>query len=392
MSKRILFLAIVTLIWIPVQAQLNIEKGVFVVNSSNDTVYQADVTGMTFPNKAQLYKSVWHSKPNTQSNQLAWLYAGTSFFESEVFKLSNLDIKLSDLYALYWDYVEKARAFVANKGQLTFEQSSDSHTLLEVFGKYGIVPSEVYAGRPDDPNFKMHDKMYSEILTYLQTVKESNAWNEEICMVVVKSILNQYIGQPPTEFIWKKDNKRYTPKAFLLEALKINLSDYVEVVSSKEYPYYKRITEPPNSSWHATNQFYNLPLEAFTNIVKRSITSGNTLMLDGDISEPGVIPELHIAIIPTFDIPSQSISDNARQLRISCGATVSEHIMHLVGYNETPEGMWYLVKDTRKCTNDKNLPASDGYCYIHDDYVKLKVLAIIVNKVVLSDYLPRFTE
>ena len=39
---------------------------------------------------------------------------------------------------------------------------------------YGIVPHEVYEGKPSDQPFYNHEKMFSEIETYLKNCKKIN--------------------------------------------------------------------------------------------------------------------------------------------------------------------------------------------------------------------------
>ena len=49
--------------------------------------------------------------------------------------------------------------------------------------------------------------------TYLQSVKTTNAWNEAEVVEVIKSILNHYLGEMPTEVV--ADGKKYSPKEYL---------------------------------------------------------------------------------------------------------------------------------------------------------------------------------
>ena len=51
-------------------------------------------------------------------------------------------------------------------------------------------------------------------------------------------------------------------------------------------------------------------------------------------------------MVPTFDIPSAYIDDNARQLRFSNGSTTDDHGIHLIGYKEENGQPLYLIKDS----------------------------------------------
>jgi bleomycin hydrolase len=57
-------------------------------------------------------------------------------------------------------------------------------------------------------------------------------------------------------------------------------------------------------------------------------------IIGGDTSEPGYYAHKEVAMVPTFDIPSEYIDEHARQLRFSNCATTDDHAIHLVGYME----------------------------------------------------------
>jgi bleomycin hydrolase len=49
------------------------------------------------------------------------------------------------------------------------------------------------------------------------------------------------------------------------------------------------------------------------------------------IGEPGYYSYKEVALVPTFDIPSEYIDENFRQLRFSNTATTDDHGIHIVG-------------------------------------------------------------
>jgi bleomycin hydrolase len=128
-------------------------------------------------------------------------------------------------------------------------------------------------------------------------------------------------------------------------------------------------------------------------ILKTSIQKGYTFAIGGDVSEAGFLArEANAAVIPSFDIPSSAIDENARQFRFSNETTTDDHGMHVVGYLEKDGTTWFLVKDSGagSRTGGKEKNPNFGYYFFHEDYVKLKMMDIMVHKDMMKELLPRF--
>lgn len=122
-------------------------------------------------------------------------------------------------------------------------------------------------------------------------------------------------------------------------------------------------------------------------ILKRAVRKGFTLDIGGDVSEPGRDAYNEVAMVPTFDIPSEYIDENARQYRFSNASTTDDHGIHLVGYMGKGDQDWYLIKDSGSGSHTgKNF----GYYFYHEDYIKLKMMNILVHKSVAQDVLKKF--
>jgi bleomycin hydrolase len=130
-----------------------------------------------------------------------------------------------------------------------------------------------------------------------------------------------------------------------------------------------------------------VPLDVFMNIIKKAIRDGYTMAIGGDVSEPGIIPDYNVALIPTFDIPSNYIDEYARQFRFSNKTTGDDHGIHLVGYENKDGKDWCLIKDSGSGGHNGKNP---GYYFFQEDYVKLKMLDFMVNKNALGDLLSKF--
>lgn len=368
-----------------------IKKGIEEFNeqpSPLKKVYRLDVTGMDIPKSVSEFKSFWHNEPVSQGNTgTCWSFSTTSFFESEVYRLTEKKVALSPIYTAYWEYVEKVKEYVRTRGKSLVDEGSEANAVTRIYKQYGIVPVDIYSGLLPGQKFHDHSKMIDEIRTYLKNVKETNAWDEDEVVRVIKSIMNYYLGEPPTEVV--VDGKKYTPKEYLTNYLKLNPDDYVDVLSYMQKPYWEQVEyQVPDNWWH-NKDYYNIPLDDFMKIIKHAIENGYTMAIGGDVSEAGYDSWSKCAIVPTFDIPSDYIDEYSRQFRFSNQTTTDDHGIHLVGYEVKNGVTWFLIKDSgagSRNTGDK------GYYFYHQDYVNLKIMDFMVHKDMFKDYLSKFNK
>ena len=350
--------------------------------------FKLDFTGINYPQSKEEFKYYWHNETVSQGQTgTCWTFSTTSFFESEVYRLTGKQVSISPIYTAYWEYVEKVKEFVQTRGKSIVEEGSEANAVTRIYKMYGAVPATLCTGLLPGQQYHDHSEMVKEIQTYLQNVKTINAWNEDEVIAVTKSILNHYLGTPATEVVI--DGKKYTPKEYLTNYLKLNVDDYVDVLSYMQQPYWKQVEyEVPDNWWH-NKDYYNLPLDDFMKIIKNAIKSGYTLAIGGDVSEPGYDSWSKCAVVPTFDIPSEYIDENSRQFRFSNETTTDDHGIHLIGYEELDGKTWFLIKDSgagSRNTGDK------GYYFYHEDYVKLKIMDFMVHKDMFKDYFSKFTK
>jgi bleomycin hydrolase len=293
------------------------------------------------------------------------------------------------MYTVYWEYIEKAKGFVRKRGNSAFAQGSESNAVTGNYKKYGIVPLSDYPGKVNNEKFYNHDIMYNEMNSYLQSVKKNNSWNEEEVISTIKSILNTYMGAPPAEITY--DGRKYTPKQYLSEVLKLNMDDYVDILSYMQKPFWKKVEYDVDDNWWHDSTYYNVPAEVFIGIIKKAVRSGYTIAIGGDVSEPGFDREYQVGIVPTFDIPSEYIDDYAKQMRFTDKITQDDHGMHIVGYTEKNGRDWYLVKDSGSGSRNNNPNAKEfGYYFINEDYVKLKMMDFTIHKDAVKEIISKF--
>ena len=350
--------------------------------------FKLDFSGMDLPKSKDEFTSYWHNEPVSQGRTgSCWCFSTTSFFESEVYRLQKKQVKLSEMYTVYWEYVEKAYRFIKERGNSAFEEGSEANAVPRIWKMYGVVPAEAYTGILLGQKFHDHLAMHKEMKSYLENVKSTNAWNEEEAIKVIKSILNHYMGEPQAEFYF--EGKKYSPEQFLNDYLKLKLEDYVDILSYMQQPYYKQVEyEVPDNWWHS-DIYYNVPLNVFMDALKNAIRNGYTVAIGGDVSEAGYDSWQKVGVIPTFDIPSDYIDENARQFRFSNETTTDDHGIHLVGYMEKDGVDWYLIKDSGAGSRNTG---DQGYYYYHEDYVKLKIMDFMVHKDAVENILKKFIE
>ncbi|MCW8803921.1 MAG: C1 family peptidase [Ignavibacteriaceae bacterium] len=351
-------------------------------------LFKLDFTGMDLPKSKDKFTSYWYNDPVSQGRTgTCWCFSTTSYFESEVYRIHKKKVKLSEKFTVYWEYVEKAKRYIKERGNSAFEEGSEANAVPRIWTMYGIVPGESYTGLMPGQSYDDHKTMHKEMKAYLENVKATNAWDEEAAITVIKSIMNHYMGEPPTEFYY--EGTKYSPKEFLNNYLKLKLDDYVDILSYMQQPYYQQVEYEVEDNWWHSKDYYNVPLDVYMDALKNSIRNGYTMVIGGDVSEAGYDSWHKVAVVPTFDIPSEYIDENARQFRFSNKTTTDDHGIHLVGYLEKDGKDWYLIKDSG--SGSRNI-GDKGFYYYHEDYVKLKIMDFMVHKDAVENILKKFKE
>lgn len=347
-----------------------------------------DFKGKNLPKSTDEFTKVWHNDPISQGwTGNCWDYCTTSFYESEINRLYNKKIKLSETWTAYWEMVEKVKYYVKTKGKSLVSEGSQANAVKRVWKIYGVVPYDAYPGLLLGQKFPDQHKMMDEISNFLKFVKANDVWNEEFVINTVKRIMNTYLTTPPTDFQF--EGKTYNAKTFLTDVVKLNLDDYVDVISILEPGYFKQVAYDVPDNWWNDSSYYNIPLDQFMNAIKESIKSGVSVVIGGDVSEAGLYSFEDVAMIPSFDIPSKYIDDKARQFRFSNGTTGDDHGIHIVGYTIKDGAWWFLIKDSGSGARNGN---AKGYYYFHEDYVKLKMMVFHTHNSAIAKFLEKFNK
>jgi len=367
-------------------AQVNAEYKQKMVWGKEKTILTGDFSKIKKPKLADFKNKVFHFDPIRQDTTgTCWSFSTVSFLESDIYRMHKQKIKLSEMYIVYWDYVEKARRFIREKGNSLFAQGSQSNAALNRIREYGIVPLEVYSGLINGQTKHNHDPMALEMVDYLEFLKEKEYWDEEIAIANIKQILNKHLGEPPAQFEY--EGKNYTPGQFRDEVCQINPDDYVDFMSTLKIDFYtKGEYDVPDNWWHSKD-YYNISLNEFYNSIKQAIKNGYSMVIGGDVSEPGKYGEGDIAIVVPWDMPEKSINQSSREFRFYNKTSTDDHGIHLIGHTKKYGHDWYLIKDSGSSSHTGQ---HKGYYFFRDDFIKLKMLGFTIHKDAVKDVLSKF--
>jgi len=343
-----------------------------------------DWSKIKVPAGPDAFEAAWHNPPTPQYyTGSCWAFCSVSYLESEIERLHGRQVKLSEMWIVYWEYVEKARRFIREYGHSVVAEGSQDHGTLEVCRLYGVVPAAAYRGVFTDDGRHDHTPMMAELEGYLDWVLDSGTWDEDQNLAYVRSILDKHMGPPPTEFDYR--GRSYTPMSFFAEVCDLEVDDYVSIVSRLNEPFGQFVLLDVRDNWRRKSDYLNLFLSTWTKVLRETVKDGWTVALGGDNSEVGMDGVHDAAVIPKWDIPAKAINQASREFRINNGETGDDHGVHAVALKKHKGREWLLIKDSNRSSR---LGQYQGYYMWDVDYVRLKMLAILVHRDRLEGLLP----
>jgi len=354
-------------------------------DSPKADVLAADLTGFEHPADPLAFTTLGHLPPVPQGNTgTCWAFAATSLLESELRRQGREEVRLSVMHTVYWEYVEKARRFVRERGNSFLGQGSEPNSALARIKQYGLVRDADYTGLLDGRTAHDHGPLFREFKDYLTGLAAKGAWDEAAALAGVRAVLDRHLGRPPDRI--RVDGRSLTPLDYLA-SLGLGPDDYVALISFMYAPFYtKDEFRVPDNWWHCAD-FHNLPLYEFSLALLRTLRKGYSAALAVDFSEPGYLGTSDLAMVPTFDIPSAYIDQSSRELRFANGASTDDHSVHCVGYLESGKGNWFLIKDSWE---NAWWGKAKGYFFYQDDYIRLKCLMFLAHKDAVKEILAKF--
>ncbi len=354
--------------------------------SAEASFLAADLTGFEHPAGLNEFTKLFHLPPAPQGNTgTCWSFAATSLLESELRRQGQAEVRLSPLHTVYWEYVEKARRFVREKGRSFLGQGSEPDSALARIKQYGLVREADYSGLLDGRTAHDHRALFGEYKAYLEGLAARNEWDETAAVAGVRAILDRHLGRPPARIT--VDGQSLTPLEYLA-SLGLDPDAYVSFVSFMYAPFYTRTSYRVPDNWRLSQDYLNLPLYEFSLALLRALRRGYTATLAVDFSEPGYLGRNDVAMVPTFDIPAPYIDQSSREYRFANNVSTDDHAVHCVGYlEEAKRGNWYLIKDSWE---NAWWGDAKGYFFYQDDYVRLKCLMFLVHRDGVKEMLEKF--
>jgi len=338
-----------------------------------------DFGGVEKPSSPEEFDAAFHLPPEPQYRTgTCWCFAGISFLETEINRLTGREIKLSEMYVVYYEYLEKVRHFINTRGEYWLSEGGALNSTLHIMREYGLIPATDYSGLVRGDLYD-HSRMAREIREYLDYVKQNNYWDEDKIIASVKIILDDYMGQPPQSINF--EGKEMTPRDFVERVLKLNADDYIDAMSTMAKPFHEQHELEVYDNWRHDSTYWNLPLDEWYHLIKTAVENGYTVAQGGDVSEPGYSGFKDAAVVAPFDIEIDKISQASREMRIYNRTTRDDHGNHIVGYKRINGHDWYLIKDSNRSSRWGEYK---GYMFYRGDYVRLKMLSVLVHKSALK--------
>ncbi len=340
-------------------------------------------SGVTQPHIRLIDSIHCTSVKDQSSSPTCWVFGTNSLFESDILKRTGRRFNLSEMFIARYAYIDKAKMFLATKGKTYFEGGGQFHDVLRVIDRYGIVPEEVYTGRPNGEGSHNHAKLDTAMKKFIHGLLKQGKTNlNEDELRQVNEILDRYLGKVPETF--RHDLKTYTPKTFAKEIVPAT-SEYIEVMSFDNLPYYKKCLLDDKFNW-AGDSLYNIPLSDFQMLVDSALAKGWSIGWEGDVTEPGF----------NFWNGYAEINESTHQyaeerlLNFKNESTERDHMLHLVGIGrDDNNNKWYYLKNS---WGDTWLTKFQGYMYMQEDYFMLKTVVMMVNKAALPQSLKEKLE
>ena len=338
-----------------------------------------------------------------------WSFAAASFLETEIMRMGNPAVDISEMFFVRDAYLDKARNYIQMHGAVNFSPGGQAHDVMYTLAEKGMTTEKAYGGLEYGLDRHNHSALNALLKAQVDVVAKNKAGKiNPSWMNVIKSTLDEYLGKVPENF--KYNGESFTPKSFA-KNIELNTNDYVEITSYTHHDFYTpfRLELPDNWTY---SDYYNVPLKDLMAIMDNALENGYSVCWDGDVSEKGFSHSKGVAIVPvveasafegterarweelsekeklekaySFEAPvkEKDIDQEDRQRAFESHQATDDHLMHLTGIVEDQNGTRYYV--TKNSWNDDSNDKG-GYLNMSDSFVRRNTIAIMVHKDALPE-------
>jgi bleomycin hydrolase len=304
--------------------------------------------------------------------------------ESEAYKNKLGVLDLSEMYVVRKIYLDKASNYLLRQGKAQFSEGGLGHDVIHAISTYGAITQSAYNGLSNGEKSYSHTQMFLDLKRYVDsTLKSRKPSTMKDWKPGFETILDRYMGALPNQFSY--NNVKYTPNEFASKMLKFNASDYVNITSFQQHPYYKPfIIEVPDN--FSNGAYYNLPLEEMIRLTETALQNGHTALWDADVSNNGFDGKIGIGmllapsekLVEHMDPDFKEATWNAeiRQQLFENFTTQDDHLMHIVGIEKTKQGKtFFIVKNSWGTDGEYN-----GYVHVSEAYFAINTISLVVPK------------
>lgn len=299
-----------------------------------------------------------------------WVFGTNSLIESDLIKKAHLNLNLSEMFIARYAYIDKAKQWLATKGKTYFAGGGQFHDVIRVLNNYGMVPEEVYPGKPGGENSHNHARLDTAMKTFAsQLLQQGKTELSAKDLQQMNDTLDRYLGKVPETFWYNQ--KQFTPKTFATEVVQFN-NDYIEVVSFADHPLYKQFVLEDKFNW-ARDSFYNITIDDMLMLVDTALAKGWSVGWEGDVTETGFN---HFGGYASISDATHNY-DAERLANYKDESTERDHMLHIVGAGvDENNRKWYYMKNSWGTWFSKY----KGYLFMDKNYFKSKTVIMMVNK------------
>jgi bleomycin hydrolase len=353
---------------------------------------------------------------NQKGSGRCWMFAGFNVLRLPVIRKYKLkSFEFSENYLLFWDKLEKSNFFLQNMIDLADAPLDDRYVqtvlddplgdggwwtyFVDLVKKYGVVPKEAM---PETFNSSSTGRM-NAVLTLklkemgleLRELARSGASRGELhkrresMLGEIYRLLVLNLGRPPEQFVWRYETTdstaavsqpvSFTPRAFLEEAIGIDLDAYVALFDYPGKEYYKPYALELSRNIYDRPDFtvLNVPVDTLRACVLKSVLDSTAVWFACDVGQENYGAEGVMALgIYNYEEIYGTRFGLPRKDLIELGLITPNHAMTFVGVDtlDARPVKWLVENSWGGERGD------EGLWYMYDDWFDRYLFGVIVNR------------